>query len=585
MKKTLYIVPLMLGLVFTSSLSAQNVNEGRRLTRNEQYEDAGNVFNNLISAKPKVGDAYYYGGINDLQRGDTLAAAAIFDKGLLNSPKFTLTNVGKGHLLLRQGKVAEAELLFAIALKAKKKSKLLAYKEVARAYLMVTEGSRIRLVSYATKALEYLNSADNLEDNEVQLLIGDAYAIISPMDLGRAVEQYQISSSKNAKDPLPRLREALVYQKAKNFETAMERINQAIALDVDFAPAYRQKAELFADMGSVETKLNQKKLFRDSAVMFYREYLKRNNNLSARRMFVQSLFVNQEYDECIKEGLKLQGEKEYPNIWGVLAYAIVQKNDTSSALNQNGLGYFEKYEEKHVKPRNRGLSAAEMYYKSILLFRTGSKAASFGLMSKALSDTANTNAAWYDIGFDLFYKSGNYTEALKIIELKETKVGKLYSKDMYYKAQCMTQLGRYSDAIATFKEIIGRDTTYTRGYYYIAQNWRKLDAKDSTGNLSIAYLDWFKHMTADDKIKYKRDIEYAYRDMGYYTYNKASKLYVSLEDKAAGYAGSKALYNQAIEYYKKVLELVPDDSAVKTQIAETEKFVANIGKKRAPLRK
>ncbi len=580
MKKTLYLLPAILFLTIANFASAQSVDEGRKFTRNEQYEDADRVFKSLIAAKPKAGDAYYFSGINFLENGDTNAAAEMFNTGLTMSPKYTLNYVGKGHLLLRAGKSAEAEAMFALALKAKKKALMLANKEVARAYLMVKFGSRETLLANANKAVEFLGKADQVGDNEVQILLGDAYSVISPLDLGRAVEQYQISSRLNANDPKPRLREARVYQKAKNYETSMEKVNEALYLDMDFAPAYRQKAELFSEMGVVY----KRKEYRDSAVMFYREYLKRNNNLSARKMFVQSLFFNGEYMDCIEEGAKLQTEKEYPNIWGVMAYAVVQKNDTSRVFNTQGLEYFEKYEMKYVKPANRGLSSTEKYYKGILLLRTGSRDAALSLIKESLTDTANAQIAWYDNYFDLNYKAGNYAEALNAINLKEKKVA-LISKDMYYKAQCLTQLGKYTESINTFREIISRDTTYTRGYYFISQNWRKIDAKDSTGSLTASYHDWFKHMTADDKVKYKRDLEFSYRDLGYIWYNKASASYVTPADKAAGYVQSKAQFNTAIEYYKKVLEFAPEDAAVKKQIADTENFVANIGKKRAPIKK
>jgi tetratricopeptide (TPR) repeat protein len=576
MRNTLYFLTSILFFGYTSLGNAQNVNEGRRLTRNEQYEDAEKIFNALIAAKPKVGDPYYYAGINYLQRKDSNAAQSIFDKGLVNSPKFTLNQVGKGHLLLRQGKAAEAEAVFALALKTKKKLLMGVNKEIARAYLMVTDAPRTQLVAYATKALEYLNKADNINDNEVQMLIGDAYAVISPLDLGRAVEQYLTSSSKNSQDPLPRLREALVYQKAKNYETAMERINQALTLDKDFAPAYRQKAELFAEMGNAY----KEKKYRDSAVYFYRAYLQRNNNLSARRMFVQSLFFNQQYDDCIQEGLKIQNETETPNIWGIMAYATVQKNDTSRLVNQKGLEYFDKYEEKHVKPQNRGLSVTERYYKSILLFRTNSKDAGFALLKSALTDTAKTVLPWYDQGFDLVFKwNGHFNEALSILDLKELKAGRLTNKDLFYKAQCYNRLNRPLDAIDVYKSIIARDSAYFRGYYLIAQNWKKIDPKDSTGNVTKAFEEWFVKMTPADRETNKKDIEYAYRDLASITYNKGNKVYMLPEEKASGYTKCKELYAKSIEYYKKVIEFNPADVAdVKAQLESVEQWMNGLGK-------
>lgn len=568
MKRIQYFI--ITGVLALTSLAvqAQSIDEGRRLTRNEQYEDAEKVFSALIAASPKKGEFYYWAGINYLEQGDTIAAGKSFDAGLLNSPKVTLNNVGKGHLMLRAGKTAEAQSYFDLALKTKKKGQALINREIARAYLMVTDRSKATLVGYATRALSYLEKAKQ-DDYEVLLLQGDAYFAEKPEDGTRAVNKYIFAGYNDANSPIPLLREAMIYQKVKNLDIAMIRVDEALAKDANFAPGYRQKAELFTDMKK-----------RDSAVLYFREYLKRNNNLSARRKFASALYLNGEFDECIRESKELLKLKEFSNIYGVIAYAIVEKNDTSKAVNREGLEYFELYESKHIRAANRTLSANESFYKGILLFRTGQKEVAWSLHKQVLSDTASAFIKWYDRAREMYYQSKDYAQVVEIINLKAIKNKSLPASDLYPMAMAYRYLENYTKSNEYFKEIVTKDSTYKRGYYYIALNEHMMDPMDSTGKVSAAYLGWIGKLTPEEKTKNRGDITRIYGYLAGFSDAKAGKAYASAEDKAAGYAKTIEYYKNAISWYKVLLEMDPEDEASKEAVATREKFVASLEKRK-----
>lgn len=562
-------ISILLGavLAMTTGLFAQNIEEGRRLTRNEQYEDAEKVFSDLIAAKPKSGEAYYFAGINYLERGDSAAAKDIFEKGLLMCPKYTMNYVGKGHLLLRSGNTTEAESMFALALKTKKKQKALVNKEIGRAYLMVKDLPSAKLLEYANKAVSYLQ-ASNM-DFEAKLLLGDAYIISSPSDATPAVEQFIMSSYDNPNDPRPLLREAKVYQRVKNYDISLLRVNEALGKDKDYAPAYRQKAELLSAMG-----------MRDSSVYFYKEYLKRNNNLSARRMFVQSLFLNGQYNDAIEEGKALLKVKEYPNIYGIIAYSYAEKNDTSKAENQTGLEFFEQYETKFVKPMNRPLSSQESYIKGLLLSRSGQMDAGFAMHKAVLSDTSRTTLRWYDITKDLYYKAGQYDKAVTILELKKIKNNGLDGRDLYFYGLSLNQVNRKADAINAWEELLKKDSTYLYGYYLIAVTEYQLDPKDSTGRVTAAYMRWMNRMTPEEKKKNKGSIESAYYTLALIADNRASLTAADPADKANGYAKTIASYKTAISYYNQVLVTNPGDEATQARVKALEDFIKRVEKKK-----
>lgn len=566
---------LIIATVFSMSvgfISAQSIEEGRRLTRNEQYEDAEKMFNDLIAKSPKKGDAYYWAGINYLERGDSTAAADVFSKGLANSPKYLLNYVGQGHLKLREGNNAEADALFAMAMKSKKKMMPLVNREIARAYLMVEDRKKAILVNNAEKALYYLDKAGE-DDFEVLLLQGDALFRKNPADGTSPINKYILAGYINGQSPLPLLRQAMIYQRTTNYDISMIRVDEALSLDAGYAPGYRQKAELYADMKK-----------RDSAVIFYREYLKRNNNLSARRRFVNALFFNGQLDEAIKEAKELLKVKEFTNLYGVIAYAIADKGDTTIEGNQEGLKYFELYEQKHVSKLNRPLSAGENFYKGTLMVRSGQKEAGFAQQLIGLKDTAGAILRWYDQAREYYYGQKEFDKAIEILKLKSSKMGETAPTDMYYLAMSYRGAGKYQKSNEVFSAIVAKDSTYTKGYYLMALNEHLMDPIDSTGNVSKAYYYWMGKLKGDDIEKNKKEIENAYRSMADFSDKKAAAAYASAEDKANKFPKTIEYYKNSIELYKKVLTYSPNDEKIKSWVETLEKFVASLEKRRGAKR-
>lgn len=532
-------------------LQAQTIDQGRRQTRNEQYEDAGKTFDAMIAKKPKVGDPYYWAGINFLESGDTASAKTMFDKGLQMVPKFTLNNIGLGHLALRAGNNAEADRYFGLAAKTSKKLLPLVKREIGRAYLLVPYGTAAILKSNAEKAANQLKAASET-DFEAQLLLGDAYVIIHQGDASLAIEQYTISSYLNASDPRAKLRQAKVYQRVGNFDVALYQVNEALSIDKDFAPAYRQKADVF--------NMNKK---RDSTVFYYKEYLKRNNNLSARRMYAQALFLAADYDEAITEAKsvldfqKNAGMKQFTNLYGIIAYSYSQKNDTARATNQAGLDYFEEYETKHVKAQNRTLSISEKFIKANLLGRLGQADVAYQLHVEVAADTANCPAIWYQQLQDFYFGRKQWERAVTMLEWKAVKNRGLENKDLFYLGNAQLNARQYPQAINTYTTLVGRDSTAIQGYYKLAQTQDQLDPTDSTGKVTAAYELWISRLNAEQRPKYKQTILVAYNRMQVIARGKKEW------EKCSGYLG-------------KMIELAPDDENIKKDKAGVDDYIKKL---------
>ena len=576
MKKYILSSFILLSSV-VNTLQAQSLKKAQVFARNEQYEDAEKEFQALITKKPKEGPNYYYAAMNLFAKGDSASAINLIEQGGINAPKCRMILVGKGYISLRQGDSKMAENYFQQAQDVKKKRRGEINKEIATAYLNQPYATEAQTIEFAKKAKEYLTMAT--DDFESKLLLGDALMLIDKTDLSLSVQQFIVSGYEEPNDPRPLLREAMVYRRAKNYELSKLRIQQALSKDADYAPAYRQLAEVFNLME-----------VRDSSIFYFQEYLKRNNNLSARVRFVEALYLNSEFDRTIQEGESLLSESKVSNIYGVIAYAIVGKKEATDEEIKKGLKYFDLYEKDYVSKQNRSLMNRERFFKANLLFRDNQHDAAWRLFEKSLSDTLRSNWNMYDAVKDLYYNLGKenqekivslpkndstvegqtakinfekakydaYNNAYKALELKRVKNGdSLNLVDLFYEGRCLNFMGKNEGALKVYQEIIGQDSNYVSGYYLIATTSALIDPTDSTGIVTAAYEKWMSRLNEEQQEKYKRDIENAYRNMAFFAQKNKD-------------------YEKTSYYYGKVLELNPDDAVITDVKARIDDYLEKL---------
>lgn len=568
---------LVLMSSLASMLSAQSLKKAQVYARNEQYEDADAEFKALISKKPKEGPNYFYATMNLFAKGDSLAAVNMIEQGGINDPKCRMILVGKGFISLRQGDQKMAENYFQQSQDVKKKRRGEINKEIASAYINQPYASPLQIIEFAKKAKDYLALAT--DDFESKLLLGDALMLMDKTDLSLSVQQFIVSGYQEPNDPRPLLREAMVYRSAKNYELSKERVQQALSKDVNFAPAYRQLAEVFNLLKE-----------RDSSIFYFQEYLKRNNNLSARVRYVEALYLNSEFDKSIVEGKALLAQNKVPNIYGVIAYAYVGKKDASTTEINEGLKYFDLYEKEYVAPQNRSLMNREMYFKANLLFRGKQYESAWKLFDKTLSDTSRASLTMYDAVKDMYYDLGKetqklsaslpkndstiegqsekikvekskydaYNNAYKTLELKRRKNGDtLNLVDLFYEARCLNFMDRNQEALIVYKEIISQDSNYISGYYLIATTTALIDPTDTSGMVTQAYENWMARLSEEQQEKFKKDIENAYRNLAFFAQKNKD-------------------FEKTSYYYGKVLELNPDDTIIADVKARIDDYLEKL---------
>ncbi len=522
-------------------LNAQSLDEANRLSRNEQFEDAEKVFQELIASKPKEANFYYYAGLNQILKGDTADAARLFNTGLVMSPKCMINFVGKAQLALRQNQKDSFQIFIGKALLEKKKLLPFINKEIARNYLMIEFASPAQLLENAKEAERLLALAT--DDYETKLLMGDAMLLTKGTDQSQTIQQYITAGYESPEDPRPLLRESRVYRRVQNYELAKIRIHEALLKDKDYAPAYRQMAEVFGLQ-----KMN------DSAIYYFKEYLKRNNNLSARRKFVEALYLNSQFDEAISEGNDLLAIREFPNIYGVIAYAYVGKKTTQMDENKEALRNFKLYEDKYVASMKRSLSPKESFNKANLLIRDSSITEGMKMYKQVLSDTAKTNESWYDVAIEQLYNAQRYNESIEISKLKMLKKnGKINKRDLYYFDRAYSKTKRYQEQIDINKTFLSIDSTYIQVYPIMAKAAMQMDKTDSNNFAKSMYITWLNKIDSAAKVKQAVEVETAIGNVAF-LYQKAKN------------------YEMASVYYGKVLDLKAKS------VATMNKILDNTGK-------
>ncbi len=553
MKKLIFSLLAILPCFYVG-LSAQTLAEAQRLSRNEQFEDADSIYRVLINKNPKKPDFYYYAGLNLIYKGDSAGALSLFDEGLAKAPTNPFIMVGKGHMALRAGNIAAAEQFFTKASAAKKKVKLVVHKEIARCYLLVDFGSKDQILAHAKKAFDNLKLASET-DIEVNLLRGEALSIINPSDLSNAVVEYTIAKNNAETDPRPVTMEGRAYTRVGNYLMATAKADDALAIDKEFAPAYRLKAEAFAKMK-----------MRDSAIHYYEEYLKRNNNFTARKFYVVTLFQTRDWDKTIEQADVLLSQKDNAYVRGIKSFAIGEKTDATKELLNEGINEFSQFENNYVKVQGRKLSSTESYYKALLYARVGDDGkmeTSFNVISPVLMDTAKASERMYTRMQDVYWNAKQYDKTYQVIEMKKMKLkDSLNIKDMFYAAVCLTRMERHQDALGLYQQIVKQDTNYVDGYNRIATTWAVLDRKDTTGNVTTAYLKWISKLdsAALTVPRTKVDVVNAYKNLAHYALQKKD-------------------YETAIMYWGKVLAIKPDDAAVIEVKQKYEDYVAKLKKR------
>ena len=535
MKKIGLIASLVL---MGSALFAQDIKEGKQFLNYERYESAEGVFQKLLTANPNNTEAAYWLGQTYLYPNrepiDTAEAKALYQKTLQANPNDALMMIGVGQIELMEGNKTDARNRFETAINNTKKRDLpdILY-AVGRANIDPKNGD----IMYGIQKLEQAAEKDK-KNPDIYNEIGYGYWKLH--DGGNATKNYQTALTLDPSDArasfmIGRIFETQGYGQESVY---MRYYQDAMREDANFAPVYYW----------LYTYYYQRDV--NKAAEYLNKYVAVADNDSKNCYAKASLFyVSKKYTETITQAdacITAAGQKTFPNLYGLKAYAYDKMGDSLKAKES-----FEKFFSV-VNPDNIGPTDYATYGKVLLKF-PGSEAEGMSYIEKAINmDTVLTSKVKTitDIAKS-FATQNNFAQAGKWYG-KVLQVDSSYGKtDLFYAGYNDYRGGNYKTADSVFQIYQKKFPSDVYGWYLGA---RSKEGMDTTYELGLAKPFYEKVIaisdTTTDKASIKSFIVPAYRYMVAYFYNIKNQV------------DSATIFNN------KILEIDPADAtALKTKDA------------------
>lgn len=538
---------LLTGIVGCSlGASAQTLQDAITKTDNERFEAASSDFKTLLAKEPNNGTLYFYYGDNMFKKGELDSAGLLFNKGIEVNATAPLNYVGLGKVLLTKNNVNDAKAQFFKATSMAQNKNAEVHRKIAEAWL-VTDSKN------ADEAINQANMAIKLEPKnpENYILLGDAQLEKNPTDGSLPIKSYQMATILNPKSTKGILREGKLYQRGRNYQLALDKYKAAEAIESTFAPAYREKAELFSLAGKPA-----------QAIENWKKYLELNNSDYARYRYMSALYSNKQYSDAVGEyeSLKSKGFSSvyFERIAGYSYHDMGDKTDKEAYTK--GLTAINKFFEM-AGPKFNYLPT-DYKYKGLLLAKSGKDSLGAIELDKAVQMDAKLQG---EIGTELAklcMKAKKYPCVIANLEKKDANDPKsLDNSDLFDfgRAYYFSGTGKLKEAnelkdakLKAAKEaeaipfFVKADSAFSRlcvknPSWPVAHMWRGrtnayLDPKNEKDLTKMHYEKMLSVVKPEEKTgTYKNNVIEALEYLGYY--------YVSKKDKT----NADATWNQVKE--------------------------------------
>lgn len=542
MRKKMIIV--VHAFILSMAVQAQSLQDGLRFIDSEKYEASRDLFKKLVSAEPKNAEYWYYLGQSYINLLQNDSAKACFDAGIQAVPTHPSNYAGLGELELIAENKEAAKVHFDKALSFSK----------TRAGII----SDVKAITYVANGminapLKMLDEAEALikmgyeqDKKNYDLLVtgGDVY--LEKNDGGNAATFYERAIAIDNKRPKAFVRVSVIWIRVKNYEQAQVDLTKAFEKDPNYAQAWKYQAELYY----AQRKFAQAK-------EAYTKYLEFSEPSIANQVrFVRILFLSKAYDEALEkiESI-LSQDKENLLLNRLRAYSIAEvlegksnPEQARSAINSLNF-YLSKVDPKKI-------IGADYEYLAKLQIKTGSDDSSALKNYRKALEMSPNNADIYTDMAKAYNKMRMFDSAAWAYESYIVNSKKVTAADHFLLGKALYNSKQYAKADSSFIKVSEMKPDYPDSYLWRGNCLSGLDPDFKSDAPKSQYEKYIELLTIDPekfetslKAKNKAGLINAYSYLGYYFLNK---------DKNA----------EAKEYYKKVIDLDPNNSQAKKVLAE-----------------
>lgn len=539
-----FILSISLLISGSGILMAQSMKDGLRAIDFEKYEQAREIFQKLVQKEPTNGENYYFLGQAYLNLINPDSAEITYNAGIKIAPATPGNYAGLGELRLIEGKKADAKVHFDKALSFSKTRSGI-YTDIHAIHIVATS-----MVNTATdkmleeaEALVLMAYEQNKKDYDLLVAAGDVY--LEKNDGGNAATFYERAIAIDPTNPKAFSRVAAIWLRVKNYEAGQTDLNRAFEKDPNYAPAWKYQAELYY------AKRNFAK-----AKDAYATYLRNSEPSSANQIrFARILFLSKDYESALEKIDEIQKtDKKNIQLYRLKAFSTFEvigtKNDLEKA--KSGLEALNYYFE-HADPKN--IVTLDYLYLGRLESKVpGKDSLALIHMNKALEMDPDNYEVYTDIA-KVFNKQKKFVESGDMYRKYIAVASKVTAADYYLMGKAYYFGKVYSAADSALAKVSEMMPNYPDAYFWRGLTISATDPDSKLETPKPLFEQYISLITADsvkfeaNKDKYKRDLISAYGYLAYY--------YLVRDNKTL-----------AKEYYKKVLELDPENANAKKVMSE-----------------
>jgi tetratricopeptide (TPR) repeat protein len=506
---------LLAGIMYAQMAAAQTRADGMTAIQLEEWDNAISIYTALSKANPADQDAMLSLGNAYLAKGENTRAAETFKATYDAKPEGALAHVALGRTALLQGNISEADNQLKKAAKNGKKD-IVALRQIGESYLFyMSPGSK---KPNFTRAEELLKAALDLNGKDFATLMSLAFCYKSMPNGGLAAQYYEYAEAVEPKNPLPKLMIAKVYKSAKVQDKPVIYFDKAIAVQPNYTPALRAKAEYLYFARKWE-----------DATQAYKDLVNKGADVKIEdeMQLANCLFITKDCKGCselVEKILAKDGTKNY--LRRLQAYCDYENGDYARGLKILDAYFkivtpekvlpsdYEYHGNLLIKTHGDTLKAISDYNKAIELDTTGGR----WTLRKDIADLnyARKDQCGAAMSYKMFLDSLPTTDANYATYLYKMGLSEFY---------CKTDSLRYVKAEKTFNKITVMRPTALIGWFWSA---RSAEVQDPTPdaiaadpNLANQYgkarpaYEKYVELAGVDKEKNKKDLLRAYQYLAY----------------------------------------------------------------------
>jgi tetratricopeptide (TPR) repeat protein len=553
-------ITLNVGLVLMgSAVFAQNLGDAKKAIDAEQYQKASSMLKSLVSSKATDGENYYNLGLVYLKTGYIDSARATFTKGVTADPKNNLNLIGLGEADMLSNNTTSAKTNFdkAVALAGKDYK---TYLYIGKAYLAQDKPSDDVSKPDFTNALANITKADELDskdkDAEVFLALGDAYALQKKNS--EALGPYMRVNDVDPTNRRAKTQIGKMYKESRAFPEGEKELQDVIAADANYGPAYRELGELYLQWSSFG--VDKEKATK--GIENYKKYLDlTDKSLESQLRYMQFLYYAKDFQTLEQVASSIQVPATNPK-----ASTVARLKGWAAYENKNYPQSLTYMTEFFAKEKNKDKILGNDYlYLGKSQLKAGQDSLAVGNIIEAAKIDSNNADALAEAGLALM-KAKKYGKSAEIFQLaiKYNPNGKGSLTNYYYLGQT-----RFYEAYIAQKEkkpfntvaLVEADSAlshlnkvspeFALGYFVRGRIANLVDDKTSPKGTAVPYFEKYVSLVKPEEVAAnKTNLSESYNNIG---------AWYSDKDKA-----------KAIDAFTKSLALDPADTYAAARLKELQ---------------